>query len=81
MELSNSPDIFQEKMKMNELFNGLEYVRAYIDLLIISNGNIDDLLIISYSNCEECFKDTKESCFQNQFIKIIFRQRSWFQNK
>ena len=38
MGLCNSPDIFQEKM--NELFNGLEYVRAYIDdLLIISNGN------------------------------------------
>ena len=38
MGFYNSPDIFQEKM--NELFNGLEYVRAYIDdLLIISNGN------------------------------------------
>ena len=30
---------------MNELFNGLEYVRAYIDdLKIISNGNFDDHL-------------------------------------
>ena len=39
----NSPDIFQEKM--NELFNGLEYVRAYIDdLIIISNGNFGDHL-------------------------------------
>ena len=36
MGLSNSPDIFQEKM--NELFSGLEYVRAYIDdLLILTN--------------------------------------------
>ena len=36
-----NPDIFQEKMI--ELFNGLEYVRAYIDdLLIISNGNFED---------------------------------------
>ena len=43
MGLCNSPDIFQEKM--NELFNGLEYVRAYIDdLLIISNGNFEDYL-------------------------------------
>ena len=43
MGLCNSPDIFQEKM--NELFNGLEYVRAYIDdLLIISNGNFEDHL-------------------------------------
>ena len=30
---------------MNELFNGLEYVRAYIDdLLIISNSNFQDHL-------------------------------------
>ena len=43
MGLCNSPDIFQEKM--NELFNGLEYVRAYIDdLLIISNDNFEDHL-------------------------------------
>jgi len=43
MGLCNSPDIFQEKM--NELFVGLDYVRAYIDdLLIISNGTFDDHL-------------------------------------
>ena len=43
MGLCNSPDIFQENM--NRLFNGLEYVRAYIDdLLIISNGNFEDHL-------------------------------------
>ena len=37
MGLCNSPDIFQEKM--NEIFAGFEYVRTYIDdLLIISNG-------------------------------------------
>ena len=41
MGLCNSPDIFQEKM--NELFNGLEYVRTYIDdLLIISNKSFKD---------------------------------------
>ena len=40
MGLSNSPDIFQEKM--NELFSGLEYVRAYIDdLLILTTDNWD----------------------------------------
>ena len=39
----NNPDIFQDKIY--ELFNSLEYVRAYInDLLIISNGNIEDHL-------------------------------------
>ena len=38
MGLSNSPDIFQEKM--NEVFSGLEYVRAYIDdLLILTTDN------------------------------------------
>ena len=41
MGLCNSPDIFQEKM--NELFNGLDYVRTYIDdLLIISNNSFED---------------------------------------
>ena len=43
MGLCNSPDIFQEKM--NDLFAGLDYVRAYIDdLLIISNGTFEDHL-------------------------------------
>ena len=38
MGLCNIPDNFQEKM--NELFNGLEYIRAYNDdQLIIGNGN------------------------------------------
>ena len=41
MGLYNSPDIFQEKM--NALFNGQEYVRTYIDdLLLISNKSFDD---------------------------------------
>ena len=43
MGLCNSPDIFQEKM--SELFYGLDYVRAYIDdLLIIINGTYEDHL-------------------------------------
>ena len=41
MGLSNSPDIFQ--VKMNELCNSLEYIRTYIDdLLIISNKSFKD---------------------------------------
>ena len=41
--LCNSPDIFQEKM--NEIFVGFEYVRAYIDdLLIITKGDLEDHL-------------------------------------
>ena len=43
MRVCNSSDSFKEKM--NELFNGLEYVRVYIDdLLIISNSNFEDHL-------------------------------------
>ena len=35
--LCNSSDIFQEKM--NDIFNGLDYVRTYIDDLLIINNN------------------------------------------
>ena len=43
MGVCNSPDIFQDKI--NELFNGLEYTRVYVDfLIIISNGNFEDHL-------------------------------------
>jgi len=38
MGLCNSPDIFQEKM--SELFAGFDYVRAYIDdLLVLTKGD------------------------------------------
>ena len=41
MGICNSPDISQEKR--NELFDGLEYIRAYIDdLLILTNGMWED---------------------------------------
>ena len=40
MGLCNSPDIFQEKM--NKIFAGFEYVRVYInDLLIITKGSFE----------------------------------------
>ena len=43
MGLCNSPDIFQEKM--NELFEGLSHVRAYIDdLLCLTKGTFDEHL-------------------------------------
>ena len=43
MGLCNSPDIFQEKM--SELFDGLDFVRTYIDdLLILSKGSYQDHL-------------------------------------
>ena len=41
MGLCNSPDILQEKM--NEMFRGIELIRAYInDLLIIMRGDWSD---------------------------------------
>eukprot|EP00957_Ditylum_brightwellii_P097803 7447731-Ditylum_brightwellii.AAC.1 len=43
MGLSNSPDVFQEKM--GDLFSDLEHVRAYIDdLLVITKGTWKDHL-------------------------------------
>ena len=43
MGLSNSPDIFQEKM--STLMADLEYVRAYIDdLLVLTSGSLEDHL-------------------------------------
>jgi hypothetical protein len=43
MGLCNSPDIFQEKM--SELMEGLEFVRTYInDLLVITKESFDDHL-------------------------------------
>ena len=41
MGLCNSLDIFQEKI--NELFDGLDYVRtSFYDLLMISNKSLED---------------------------------------
>ena len=43
MGVCNSPEIFQEKM--NEIFYGIEFIRAYInDLLVITKGNWYDHL-------------------------------------
>ena len=49
MGLSNSPDIFQEKM--NKLFAAFDYVHVYIDdLLVITKGsfkeNLNHLVIV-----------------------------------
>ena len=43
MGLCNVPDIFQEKM--SRLFTELEYIRTYIDdLLVTTKGDLDDHL-------------------------------------
>ena len=59
MGLCNSPDIFQEKM--NELFSSLEYVRTYIDdLLIVSNESFEDHL----NKIDKVFKILLKAGFQ-----------------
>ena len=69
MGLCNSPDIFQEKM--NELFIGLEYVRAYIDdLLVISNGSFEDHL----NKLDVVFKKLQDAGFKVNAKKSFFAQ-------
>ena len=69
MGLCNSPDIFQEKM--NELFTGFEYVRAYIDdLLVISNSSFDDHL----DKLDRVFQKLKEAGFKVNAEKSFFAQ-------
>mgnify|MGYP000536277061 CR=1 FL=1 len=57
---------------MNELFNDLEYIRAYIDdLLIISSSNFEDHL----NQVKIVPKKLPSSWFQNQYRMIVFCQR------
>ena len=67
MGLSNSPDVFQEKM--NELFHGFEYVRAYIDdLLVISKGTYEDHL----TKLREVFTKLREAGLKVNAEKSFF---------
>ena len=69
MGLSNSTDIFQEKM--NKLFAGLEYVRAYIDdLLVISKGSFEDHL----EKLDQVLNKLKASRLQINASKSFFAQ-------
>ena len=65
--LCNSPDIFQEKMA--ELFDGIEYVRAYIDdLLVLTKGDFDDHL----EKLEEVLKRIQEAGLKVNAPKSFF---------
>ena len=69
MGLCNSPDIFQEKM--NTLMGDLEYVRAYIDdLLILTKGSFIDHL----NKLEEIFKRLKQAGLKVNAKKSFFAQ-------
>ena len=69
MGLCNSPDIFQEKM--NELFAGLDYVRTYIDdLLILSSKSFEDHL----QKLDKVLKKLLKAGFKINAEKSFFAQ-------
>ena len=54
---------------MNKLFNGLEYVKAYIvNLLIICNGNFEDNL----NKVKAVLQKLKAACFKINADKSFF---------
>ena len=67
MGLCNSPDIFQEKM--GTLMQDLEYVRAYIDdLLILTSGDLTDHL----EKLDEVFRRIREAGLKINANKSFF---------
>ena len=58
MGLCNSPDIFQEKM--NELYNDLEYVRSYIDDLLLKKDHLNTVKIVLNKHKEAGIKINAE---------------------
>ncbi len=67
MGLNNSPDVFQEKI--STLMSGLEFVRAYIDdLLIITNSNWKNHL----EKLEEVLTRLMESGLKVNAVKSFF---------
>ena len=69
MGLCNSPDIFQEKM--NELLEGLDFVRAYInDILCLTKGTFDDHL----EKLERVFVRLQEAGLKVNAKKSFFAQ-------
>ena len=67
MGLCNSPDIFQEKM--GTLMHDLEYVRAYIDdLLVLTSGDLGDHL----EKLDEVFRRIREAGLKINANKSFF---------
>ena len=67
MGLSNSADIFQERM--SELMEGLEFVRAYIDdLLVVTAGSYEDHLL----KLEEVLKRIEKAGLKVNPLKSFF---------
>ena len=71
MGLCNSPDIFQEKM--NILMDGLEFVRAYLDdLLVLTKGSWEDHL----EKLEEVLDRIKDAGLKVNARKSFFGEDS-----
>jgi hypothetical protein len=71
MGIAGAPDIFQEKM--SDLMRTLEYVRTYIDdLLIITMGTFDEHL----TSVEEVLKR-----LQNAKLRVNMRKSNFSQDK
>ena len=70
MGLCNTPDIVQEKI--NELFHGLDYVKTYIDdLLLISKKSLEDHI----KKLDELLSKSKSAGFKVN-VKISFFVRN-----
>ena len=61
-------------MNINELFNGLEYVGAFIDdLLIFSNGTFED----HWNKVKIVLKKLKAAGFKISADKLLFGKYDW----
>jgi hypothetical protein len=70
MGLSNSPDIFQEKI--SELMLGLDFVRAYIDdILILTQKDWKDHL----TKLALVFEQIQSTGLKVNAVKSFFRQK------
>ena len=69
MGICNSPEIFQEKM--NEMFRGFEFIRSYIDdLLIITKVDWYDHL----NKLEQFLHNLKDNGLNCNIKRLFFRQ-------
>ena len=72
MGVSNQPDIFQQKM--NNLFQGFEFICVYIDKILI-------LTKLDWTDHEKGLKLTlnkmKEKIFKYNIEKYFFRKTKW----
>ena len=74
MGLCNSPDIFQEKK--NKLFNGIEYVKGYINYKIIMRDTYFEEYVIKgkivFKKIKQLvLKSMQKNCFSPKIVYYI----------